>query len=77
MITDLNHRRIFLEEKMRLVEENLERKCEQKSALVVENNKLIEENFVMEGEMKKLGRKLKLALFVIVLLFGLLISAKK
>lgn len=72
MITELNHRRIFLEEKMRLVEEDLGKKTEEKSALQFENNDLLELIVSGQDQMKKLSKKLKILMFVSVVLLALL-----
>lgn len=58
VITDFNHRRIFLEEKLKLVEENLAVSNEKKKALKEEKKKLIEESLVLQEEWKEDKEKL-------------------
>ncbi|KAK1382317.1 GRF-type domain-containing protein [Heracleum sosnowskyi] len=66
VITHLNHRRIYLEEKLKLVEENVEQNIEKRRILKEEKMQLIEGKQALEKEIKRLGRQLKLCAFVAV-----------
>ncbi|KAK1403292.1 GRF-type domain-containing protein [Heracleum sosnowskyi] len=60
VITHLNHRKIYLEEKLKLVEQNIEKR----RILKEEKMQLIEGKQTLEKEIKRLGRQLKLCAFV-------------
>lgn len=72
VITHLNHRRLFLEEKLKLVEENLEQSCEKKKILKSEKMKLLQERAAVEVEKKLIAKRLKLCLVVVVLLLAIM-----
>lgn len=76
MITNLNHRRIYLEEKLKLVEENLLENVEKKKALKEEKKKLVEEKNRMEDEKNKMRKQMKVWVCVAVVLFAMLINVK-
>ncbi|WOH15203.1 hypothetical protein DCAR_0934740 [Daucus carota subsp. sativus] len=50
VVTHLNHRRLYLEEKLKLVEEDLEQSCEKRKLLKAERLKLVEERAALEIE---------------------------
>ncbi|KAK1362262.1 GRF-type domain-containing protein [Heracleum sosnowskyi] len=56
VITHLNHRRIYLEKKLKLVEENLAKSIEKKIVLKAERKVLIEGRMKLEAEKKKLKK---------------------
>ncbi|KAK1393838.1 GRF-type domain-containing protein [Heracleum sosnowskyi] len=77
MITHLNHRRIYLEEKLKLAEENLSKNVEKKKALKEEKKQLIQEKLKMETEKNKMGRQMKIYVVCLaVLMFALMINLK-
>ena len=73
MITHLNHRRIFLEEKLKHVEEDLEENLEKRKTLKDEKLQLIDGNKALEADLKMMKRQLKLCVIVCVLLFAVLL----
>ncbi|KAK1363814.1 GRF-type domain-containing protein [Heracleum sosnowskyi] len=60
VITHLNHRRIYLEEKLKLVEENLAESIEKKIVLKAEKKALIEGRMKLDAEKKNLKKQLRL-----------------
>ncbi|KAL1803064.1 hypothetical protein ACET3Z_031711 [Daucus carota] len=73
VVTHLNHRRLYLEEKLKLVEEDLEQSCEKRKLLKAEKLKLMEERAALEIEKKLLAKRLKLCLVVVVVVFAIMI----
>lgn len=61
-----------MEEKLKLVEENLEESLEKRSLLKAEKMKLIDDRNAIEAERKRLAKQLKLCLFVVVVVFALM-----
>nr|XP_017217006.1 PREDICTED: uncharacterized protein At4g04775-like [Daucus carota subsp. sativus] len=76
VITHLNHRRIYLEEKLKVVEEYLAESMEKKKLLKVERNLLIEVRMKLEAEKNRMKRQMKLCVFVVVVLIAVLIVSK-
>lgn len=76
MISHLNHRRIYLEEKLKLVEENLARNVEKKKALKSEKNKLIEGKMRLEVERNKMRKQLKICVCLALLFVALVLKFK-
>lgn len=76
VITHLNHRRIYLEEKLKLVEEELAENVEKKMVLKAERKVLIEGRMMLEAEEKKVKKQLRLCVFVVVLLIAIMIFSK-
>ena len=76
VITHLNHRRIYLEEKLKVVEEDLAESMEKKKLLKVERNLLIEARMKLEAEKNRMKKQMKLCVFVVVVLIVVLIVSK-
>ena len=76
VITHLNHRRIYLEEKLKVVEEYLAESMEKKKLLKVERILLIEVRMKLEAEKNRMKRQMKLCVFVVVVLIAVLIVSK-
>ncbi|KAK1403507.1 GRF-type domain-containing protein [Heracleum sosnowskyi] len=76
VITHLNHRRIYLEKKLKLVEEELAEHVVKKKALKLEKHELIEEKVKLERDKNRVGKQLKLCVFVVVLFVALMIIFK-
>ncbi|KAK1371657.1 GRF-type domain-containing protein [Heracleum sosnowskyi] len=76
VISHLNHRRIYLEEKLKLVEEELAEHVVKKKALKLEKHELIEEKVKLELDKNRVGKQLKLCVFVVALLVALMIIFK-
>ncbi|KAL1824550.1 hypothetical protein ACET3Z_011328 [Daucus carota] len=75
VITHLNHRRIFLEEKLKHVEEDLEENIEKRRTLKDEKLQLIDGNKAFEADLKLIRRQLKLCVLVCVLLFAVVLMS--
>mgnify|MGYP003365842768 CR=1 FL=1 len=73
VITHLNQRRIFLEEKMELVEENLAKIIEKKKVLKEEKKLLCGKISRVEAEKSKLKKQIGLCLCVIAALFFVMV----
>ncbi|WOH11753.1 hypothetical protein DCAR_0831244 [Daucus carota subsp. sativus] len=73
VITHLNHRRIYLEEKLKVVEEDLAESMEKKKLLKVERNLLIEARMKLEAEKNRMKKQMKLCV-VVVLIVVLIVS---
>ncbi|XP_074362702.1 uncharacterized protein LOC141702974 isoform X2 [Apium graveolens] len=69
VITHLNHRRLYLEEKLKLVEENLAENVEKKNALKEDVRDLMVEN-------NSLKTQLKICVIVCVLMFAVVLMCK-
>lgn len=74
VITHLNHRRIYLEEKLKLVEENLAENIEKKKLLKKERLLLIEARMKLEAEKNWMKKQLKMCVCVFVVLIAVLFS---
>ena len=73
VITHLNHRRIYLEEKLKLVEENLADNGERRMILKEEVEELIEERIAIVAENKLLKRQLRVCLFVVIVMVAVVL----
>ncbi|KAK1403056.1 GRF-type domain-containing protein [Heracleum sosnowskyi] len=76
VITHLNHKRIYLEEKLKLVKENLAESIEKKIVLKAEKKLLIEGRMKLDSEKENLKKQLRLCLCVVVLLIAVVIFSK-
>ncbi|KAL8145735.1 hypothetical protein AgCh_003763 [Apium graveolens] len=66
VVTHLNHRRVYLEEKLKLVEENLEEAVEKRRLVKGEKMQVEEANKDLEAEIERLRSNLKMCVFVAV-----------
>lgn len=74
VITHLNYRRIYLEEKLKLVEENLSESVEKKKILKEERKLLIDARIQLEAEKNKMKKQLKICVLLAVMVVAFVIK---
>ncbi|KAL8148786.1 hypothetical protein AgCh_005959 [Apium graveolens] len=74
VITHLNHRRIYLKEKLKLVEDDLSVSVEKKKLLKEERKVLIDDRIMLEAEKQKMKRQLKICILVAVLVVAFVMN---
>lgn len=76
VITHLNHMRIYLEEKLKLVEENLSDSIGKKRILKEERKVMIDARIQLVAEKNKMKQQLKICLLLAVVVVAFFINFK-
>ncbi|WOG82017.1 hypothetical protein DCAR_0101176 [Daucus carota subsp. sativus] len=76
VITHLNHRRLYLEEKLKLVEENLSENDEKRKILQCQVEELTEGRIVMQAENQMLKKQMYFCVCVVVAMVALVLMLK-
>lgn len=76
VITHLNHRRIYLEEKMKLLEENLNENGEKRKMLQGQVEALSHGRIVMQAENQMLKKQMRMCVCVVVAMVALVLALK-
>ena len=76
VITHLNHRRLYLEEKLKLVEENLSENDEKRKILQCQVEELTEGRIAMQAENQMLKKQMYFCVCVVVAMVALVLMLK-